>query len=256
MKQATRFLTTFLCAVGLSGCWPFAGGEAKPRMVLFLGVDISGSFLNSPYFADGLDFTAHYLHAHMQGYGGLEKPSALFVGSIGGASAGEPKTFYPIQTFENLDVIQIREKLVELFPREKSNPFTDYNAFFEQVSNTVKEKNLVLKPLTIVMLSDGQPDVPGKKAEKGYRAIRLKPLETLSRNVTVRLLYTDAVVGAGWKSLVPRRRVKIWTQDAKVMTGWKSPTLLAPASEFAGQDRFFAWTRDNVDFNVRAKRVD
>lgn len=240
----------------LGGCLPFGGGgEAKPRMVLFLGVDVSGSFLNSPYFADSMDFMAHYIHAHMMGYGGLDRPSALFVGSIGGAKAGEPKTFYPIQTFENLNVSEVRRKLMELFPRDKSNPFTDYNAFFQQVSTTVKEKNLVLKPLTIVMLSDGQPDVPGAKV-KGFRAINLEPLETLSRNVTIRLLYTNAVVGQGWKTNVPRKRVKIWTQDATVMTTWKSPKLYDPTAALAVQDKFFAWTRDNVDFNVRGKRVD
>lgn len=257
MNRIFKLASIVALSFSLGGCLPFGGGgDAKARMVLFLGVDVSGSFLNSPYYADGLDFMAHYLHAHMMGYGGLEKPSALFVGSIGGAKAGEPKTFYPIQTFENLNVDQIRKKLVELFPRDKANPFTDYNAFFEQIATTVKEKKMVLKPLSIVMLSDGQPDVPGNKKEKGFRAIHLDPLETLSRNVTVRLLYTNAVVGQGWKSLVPRKRVKVWTQDATVMTSWKSPTLMVPQSEFAGQNRFFAWTRDNVDFNVRAKRVD
>jgi hypothetical protein len=254
-KIQTTLLVLFLSTI-LSGCLPFGEKDAKPRLVLFFGVDVSGSFLNSRYFEDGIDFMAHYLHSHLMGYGGLEKPSALFVGSIGGSKPGEPKTFFPIQEFEGLDVVQTRQKLMGLFPKAKANPFTDYNAFFEQIANTVKEKNMVLKPLSIVMLSDGQPDVPGKKGEKGYRAIRLEPLETLSRNITLRLLYTDPVVAKGWKSMVPRKRVKIWTQDATVMAGWKNSTLLTPGAELATQDKFFAWTRDNVDFAVRAKRVD
>ena len=107
------------------------------------------------------------------------------------------------------------------------------NAFFEQVASMVKDKKLILKPISIVMISDGQPDVPGSRGEKQFRNIKVKPLETLSRNVTLRVLYTNAVVGMGWRSKVPRRRVKIWTQDAQVMTSWKDKKILQPNRSFA-----------------------
>ncbi|MEZ4752459.1 MAG: hypothetical protein R3B54_18060 [Bdellovibrionota bacterium] len=233
-----------------------SSGEQVPRLVMFIGADISGSFLKSKNFEDSLDFTAHYLHAHLNGLGGLEKPHALFVGSIGGDKPNEPKTLFPIETFENESVDGIRKKLANIFPKNKSNPFTDYNAFFRQIEATVKSRKLVLKPISVVMISDGKPDVPGSRGEKGFRSINLKPLELLSRSVTVRLLYTDAVVGMGWQTKVPRQRVKVWTQDAAVMKGWKDPKTFRRGLAFSKQERFFDWVLNNVDFNVRAQTVN
>ena len=48
------------------------GGDPKPRLSMFIGVDISGSFINSKYFDDSIDFLAHYIYAHLKGYGGLD----------------------------------------------------------------------------------------------------------------------------------------------------------------------------------------
>ncbi len=230
--------------------------DQTPRMVMFVGVDISGSFLKGPHFSDAMDFLAHYIHAHLNGHGKLEVPHSLFVGSIGGDKPEEPKTLFPIQTFQNMSVPEVRAKLTEIFPLNKSNPFTDFNAFFEQIGQVVKNKKLLLKPINIVMISDGKPDVKGKKGRDAMRTIALKPLEQLSRSVTLRLLYTDAVTGASWQNDVPRRRVKIWTQDAKVMAEWKSSNLMLEGKPFPEQDRLFAWVRDNVDFGVRSQRVD
>lgn len=233
-----------------------AASKEAPRLVLFVGVDISGSFLKGQYFDNAIDFLAHYLYAHLQGSGGLDVPHSLFVGSIGGDKPEEPKTLFPIQTFQNLKVEEIREKLVEIFPKSKSNPFTDFNAFFEQIGQTVKNKKLLLKPVSIVMISDGKPDVKGKKGRDLMRTLKLSPLESLSRNITLRLLYTDAVTGASWQNDVPRRRVKIWTTDAKVMNEWKSENLYLAGKPFEEQERLFSWIKDNVDFNVRSQRVD
>ena len=230
-------------------------GPAKSRLSMFVGVDISGSFIKGKYFDDAIGFLAHYLHAHLNGYGGLEKPNVLFVSSLGGARANEPKTFFPIQTFENKSISEIKQKLREIFPKKIINPFTDYNAFFEQVSLTVKNKNLILRPISIVMLSDGKPDV--KTAGKtDFSSIVVKPLEQLARRVTIRLLYTDAVTGRDWQTKVKRRRVKIWTQDAEVIVSWKDPKILIPDTEFSGQKVFYDWIKDNVDFGVRSRRVD
>ncbi len=253
-------VTTVIVSVAalamFNGCLFFTSdGEATPRLTMFVGVDISGSFMKSGYYEDSLDFLAYYLYAHLNGVGGLEKPNMLFVSSIGGATPDEPKTFYPIQTFENKTVEEIRATLSKIFPRDISNPFTDYNAFFEQCALMVRNKNLVLRPISIVMLSDGRPDVK-KDGETDFKSLELKPLERLARNVTVRLLYTDAVVGTNWQTEVPRRRVKVWTQDAEVMVSWKDPKILQPDKPIEEQEHFFAWVQDNVDFGVRARRVD
>ncbi|MDZ7716316.1 MAG: hypothetical protein U5J95_08910 [Balneolaceae bacterium] len=230
-------------------------GEQQPRLSLFIGVDISGSFMNSDHFDESLDFMAHYIYAHLNGIDGLEKPNVLFVSSIGGATPGEPKSFYPIQTFENLSVDEIKEKLHQIFPRDKQNPFTDFNAFFEQVALTLRNKNLVLRPVSVVMLTDGVPDI-SKNGKTDFESLDLSPMERLSRNITVRVLYTDPVTGRAWQTEVPRRRVKIWTQDAEVMTTWNDSTIFLPNKPIAQQDRWTNWVKDNVDFGVRARRVD
>jgi len=222
---------------------------------MFVGLDISGSFLKGQYFDDSIDFMAHYLYTHLNGLGEAEIPLSLFVSSIGGAKEDEPKTFFPIQTFQNKSITEIRAKLKEIFPRDIENPYTDYNAFMEQVALTVKNKNLVLRPISIVMISDGIPDVK-KDGKTDFRSIVLDPLETLSRSVTVRLLYTNAVVGKNWQTKVKRKRVKVWTQDAEVMVSWRDSNIMQPDSTFENQDRFFAWLDDNVDFGVRARRID
>jgi len=249
-----------ICVLLLSTVILFDGcGDAKdtgkPRLSMFVGMDISGSFNKSKYYDDALDFLAYYLYCHLNGYGGLEVPNVLYVSSIGGAKANEPKTFYPIQTFQHKSVEEIRQKLSEIFPKNVLNPFTDYNAFFEQVALTVKNKNLVLRPISIVMLSDGIPDVQ-REGLTDFRSIVVKPLEQLARSVTIRLLYTGAVVGKDWQTRVRRTRVKIWTQDAEVMVYWKDPQILIPGKYIANQTLFFDWLKDNVDFGVRSRRVD
>jgi len=236
-------------------------GDQKPRLSLFVGIDVSGSFVNSGYYEDSITFLSHYIYAHLNGLGGLEEPNVLFVSSIGGAAPDEPKTFYPIQTFENLSEDQINDKLHELFPKEVQNPYTDFNAFFEQVALTIRNRNLVLRPVSVVMVSDGIPDAPdvvqGANSETdAFRNIDLTPLERLSRNVTLRVLYTDPVTGKNWQTIIPRRRVKIWTQDAEVMTTWNDSTIYIPDEPIAEQERWLEWTSDNVDYGVRARRVD
>jgi len=226
------------------------------RLVMFVGVDISGSFMDGKYFDNSIEFLARYIHAHVNGIGGMEKPNALFVGSIGGVRKDEPKTLFPIEAFQNRSVEQIETKLREIFPRRKENPFTDYNAYFEQVADMVEQRKLIMKPLSIVLLTDGQPDLGKGSQKQKYRSIELKPLENLSRNITVRLLYTNAVTAKNWLDDVPRKRVKVWTQDAVVMTEWNNPHTMVPDKPFAEQQKFFAWVHDNVDFQPRLRRVD
>jgi hypothetical protein len=223
---------------------------------MFVGLDISGSFVQGKYFDDSIDFLSNYLYAHLNGLNGMEVPNAVFVGSLGGAKAGQPKAFYPIETFQNKSVTEIGAKLRELFPKNKLDPYTDFNAFLDQVSDVVKDRKMVLKPISVVMISDGVIDVPGKNGKHDYRSIDLYPMEKLSRNITLRLLYTSPEVGKKWENLIPRRRVKIWTQDAVVMATWTDPKIYLPDMPIEKQDKFLAWIKDNVDFNVRMKRVD
>lgn len=256
LKKNRLILLTGLILLLSGGC--SLEGEQKPRLSLFIGVDISGSFIESGYFEDSLNFLAHYIYAHLNGFGGLEEPHVLFVSSIGGATPDEPKTFYPIHTFQHLSVEEIETKLHEIFPEEKQNAFTDFNAFFEQVALTVRNQNLILRPVSVVMVSDGIPDSPDvrESGETDYRSVNLQPLERLSRNITIRLLYTDPVIGRNWQSKIPRRRIKIWTQNAEVMTTWNDTTIYLEDTPIKEQRRWLDWTADNVDFGVRARRVD
>ena len=256
--KASRILLLALCAGALLFV-PGGSGRGEeteqPRLSLFVGVDVSGSFMQSGYYDDAIHFLSRYLYAHLHGLGGLEVPNALFVGSIGGMSAGQAKTLYPKETFENRSVEEIAGKLREIFPKGKQNAITDFNAFVDHVARTVKNRRLVLRPISVVLISDGVPDVPAEGGSD-FRSIRLQPLETLSRNITVRLLYTSAEVGKSWQTLVRRSRVRIWTQDAAVMVSWKDPKIYKAAVPVEDQQGFFAWVKDNVDFGVSARRVD
>jgi hypothetical protein len=254
MRVYRLVLVSLLVAGLVAGGCTLSGSGPKPRMCMFVGVDISGSFMNGEYFDDSIEFLAYYLYGHLHGLGELEVPDVLFVSSIGGAKVNEPKTFYPIQTFSNKSVQEIESELRKIFPKEKPNPFTDYNAFFEQVAMTVKNRKLTLRPMTIVMLSDGIPDV-SRRMHPDFKSIVVKPLENLSRNVTIRLLYTTAVVGKDWQTKVPRSRVKIWTQDAEVLSMWNDPKIMMPGRPLEKQDRFFEWVQDNVDYGVRSRLI-
>lgn len=256
LSDVRRIAAGFLIlSVIVAGCEGRSGDVEKPRLSMFVAVDISGSFTKSGYYDDAIEFLAHYLYAHLNGLGGLEVPNALFVSSIGGLKADEPKTFYPKQTFENKSIEDIAQKLKELFPKNVENPYTDFNAYFEQIAMIVRNRKLVLRPLSIIMMSDGMPDIR-KEGKTDFRKIELKPLESLARNVTVRLLYTTAERGKNWQTKVRRSRVKVWTQDAPVMVQWKDPAIFLPDTPIQEQARFFAWVADNVDFGVRGRRVD
>ncbi|HVZ79230.1 MAG TPA: hypothetical protein VHE12_00360 [bacterium] len=251
---------TALGALALFVTMPVWGGffddKPQPRLVMFIGVDQSGSFLKGPDFDDSIQFLSHYIYGHLKGLEGMTQPAALFVGSIGGDKKGEPKVFFPIETFQDKTPEEIEAKLREIFPKDHVDKYTDYNAFFQKVTEMVKDRNMVLKPLAVVMVSDGMLDVPGNHGRHDFRGIDLSPLEKLSRNVTVRLLYTDPTVGKKWEGQVPRRRVKVWTQEAPVMETWKDPKIYNPDGPMEKQDKFIRWVKNNVDFGVRMKRVD
>ncbi len=268
MKKVEKFIMKRTISVFFALFFLFLGNcvpmkentEKKSRLVMFVGMDISGSFIQSEYFNDSIRFLARYLYAHLNGIGGLKRPKDLFVGSIGGSKPNEPKTFFPIQIFEDKTIKEIERQLKKIFPKKVQNPFTDYNAFFYQISETVKNRSLILRPISIVMITDGMPDVPGsvgkKNRDKNFRKIKFKPLEQLTRDLTLRVLYTDPVIGMGWQTRVPRKRVKVWTQDARVMVTWKDPKIYLHKKKFKKQTKFFGWVRENIDFKVRSRRIN
>jgi len=243
------------CTVGtLPGCTEEPTEPRKPKQTLFIGVDASGSFRSSGHYENALAFLAHYIYGHINELGGLDKPQAMFVASVGGKNLREPKTFHPIHEFEGKDVGQIEAELKKWFP--PTDVVTDFNPFFHEVARITKERNLVLSPITLMIITDGIPDssVSGTKAgaKELYETIDLKPLEYLSRSVTLRLAYISPKVGEQWRSHVPRHRVRLWTVDADVMKGW--PKHMQPDMDLQGQDKFWRWLRDNVDFRVRANK--
>ncbi len=256
MRARVILITLGLLLVAATGNGSFLDTTPKPRTVMFVGVDVSGSFLKGMDFDDSMSFLARYLYAHLNGLEGMDKPAALFVGSIGGDKKGEPKVFFPIETFQNRTPEEIEAKLQEIFPKAHEDRFTDYNAFFDKVSEMVKDRKMVMKPISVVMVSDGMLDMPSKKGRDYYRGINLSGLEKLSRNVTLRLLYTNPTVGKKWESQVPRRRVKVWTQEAPVMETWKDPKIFTPNGPMDKQEVFYKWVKNNVDFGVRTKRVE
>lgn len=236
-----------------------AAEASSGRLVMFIGVDISGSFMRGRYFNDSIAFLARYIHAHLNGLGDMEVPHSLFVGSIGGVKQDEAKTLYPIEKFQDRSVEEIETELHQIFPSTRVNTYTDFNAFFSQVGDMIDQKKLLLKPISIVLLTDGDPDMGdagGGSAADKFRRLSVSPLEGLSRNITVRVLYTDAVTAKNWRDEMPRKRVKVWTQDAVVMAEWRDPRTMIPGKPFPDQAKFFSWVKDNVDFNPRLKRVD
>lgn len=249
--MAHRLAVLLLAALLLgSGCTA-TEKEEEARLSLFVGVDVSGSFTRTPHFKDSLRFLSYYIYGHLHGIGGLEKPRALFVGSIGGDAPNEPKAFYPIQTFERKSAREIEEKLTELF-NVQGNYFTDFNVFFQRVGQTVGKQGLVLAPISVVLVTDGIFEVPGlggKSVYEKYEKMDVSGLEYLARNVTIRVLYASPKIAAEWERKVPRQRVRIWPVEAQVMGGWREQ--LENHSSIADEKRLWKWIRDIVDKRAR-----
>ena len=249
MKRIFRFALGG--ALALAACVPTDDNARTPRYTLVMGIDVSGSFRNSGSYDDALKFASHYLEAHLNGFGGLQVPTAVFVGSVGGRRQGEAKTFHPIHDFQGKDRDQIEADLREWFPSE--DQLTDFNTFFGQAADLIKARGLTLAPLNMVIFTDGVPDVSGPGGVDPYEAIDVSPLEYLSRSVTVRVLYPTPTVASSWRSGVSRRRVRLWTQDAEVMVGWNAQ--VRPDLAIEEQDLLWTWMADNVDFRVRRERI-
>lgn len=244
-------LSAAAAALALSCAAP-EGGERPASSTLVIGLDVSGSFRDARLYDDAVDFAALYIAAHLKGLDGLRVPTALFVGSLGGVRPGEAKPFHPINDFQNRSVEQIAADLRTWFP--PNDTYTDFNTFFERVASLVKERGLVLAPLNVVVLSDGEPDSPDIRRVRGqppYNQIKVDPLEYLSRSVTVRLLYASPTVGEEWKRMIDRRRTRMWTQEAQVMAGWHQQ--FKPGLPLEQQHDVWKWIQDNVDYRAQAR---
>lgn len=228
------------------------GGSTQKRMkrsTLFIGIDTSASFSKADSYEDAVKFVAYYIYGHLRGLGSLNEPKALFVASIGGFSAAEPKSFKPISEFEGKSVEQIEAELDKWLVPDQT--ITDFNVFFSKVKELIQKKNLVLTPIDIVVVSDGQPTkLEGKYVVKSaIKNIDLKSMEYLARTITVRLLYATPVVADKWEKEVPRKRVRMWPVDNEVMAGWKAKLKTGISAD--EQAELWKWIKDNVDFRVR-----
>jgi hypothetical protein len=242
-----------LVLAAATACTP-ADGTRTARSTLVIGIDVSGSFSARGHYDDAIDFAAHYLYGHLNGLGDLRVPSAVFVGSVGGARVGEPKSFQPMHAFAGKNVDEIAAELRGYFPPEDA--LTDFNAFFGRVATLVKRQGLVLAPLDVVVLSDGIPDETRRSSAdttNAYARIDVSPLEFLSRSVTVRLLYGSPTASVAWERQIERQRVRMWTVDDQVMAGWREQADRGQSPEL--EDDLWKWIGDNVDFRVRSRRL-
>jgi hypothetical protein len=247
--NAVRWMAV-ACGIVTTGCLQSATTARAARSTLVIGIDVSGSF--RPHYDDAIRFASHYLYGHLNGLGELRVPSTVLVGSVGGGQPGEAKSFQPEHMFQGKPVAEIEQTLRNLFPPEDT--YTDFNAFFDRVATHIKRRGLVLVPINIMLFSDGVPDVtntPGQQAGDRYSEIDLSSLEYLSRSVTVRLLYATPTVSVEWERGVKRQRVRMWTVDAPVMSGWTEQ--LANDVEPAEQTALWRWVEDNVNFRVRTR---
>jgi hypothetical protein len=249
----TRVLLPLALVAAVVTCKPAANAK-PPKSTLVVGIDVSGSFRSTPYFNDAIDFAALYIYAHLHGVDGMQQNTEIFVGSLGGERPGQPKSFHPIQDLTEKSSDEIAASLRAWFP--ETDPITDYNGFFQRLSVHIRRQNLVLAPLNVVMFTDGQPDFPGAgrlTTEQKFSRVDMSPLEYLSRSVTVRVLYVRPVVAQNWERLVKRERVRVWTQDADIMKGWRRHEIAGVP--LAQQDSLLSWMREIVDFRIRRGKI-
>ena len=182
------------------GCHRMPKGAPPPKSTLVIGLDVSGSFRKGEHFEDAIDFASLYIYAHMKGFRDLRQPTDVFVGTMGGQRTGEAKTFHPIQDLTGKSPSQIAASLKAWFPED--DPITDFNAFFERVAVHVQRQNLGLAPLSIVMFSDGVPDIPGVKGDDLYRRINVDsagvPLPERDRAAALRFAQGGPALGKAW----------------------------------------------------------
>src|SRR5439155_1537942 len=87
-----RRVAALVLALGVVACSPSQRAET-PRSTLVIGLDISGSFRRNPSFNGAIEFASLYICGHLNGVGGLQPNTAIFVGELGGERTGQAKVF-------------------------------------------------------------------------------------------------------------------------------------------------------------------
>lgn len=242
MRRLARVTAIAVLALGVVA-GASEGRERRPRESLFIGLDTSGAFYRAGH-DDALAFLAHYLYGHVNGLGGLSTPLDVFVGAIGADDTEDA-------SLAGKTIPQIEQTLRQRFP--PTDTLTHFNVFFRRVARIAAERNLLLRPITVVLITDGLPDVaaasPALGSAGAYRQIDLAPLEYLAPRVTVRLAYASPPVAERWLTLVPRQRVRLATISHEVMKGWRAQVRPNAAAE--AQEPLWQWVRNNVDVRVR-----
>ncbi len=242
----------FLFCLQLVSCKLDDFQSERRNEIMFIGIDVSGSFTKTDLFKDGVSFLSHYIHGHLSNKGNLSNLKDLYVGGIGGNQKEEPQSFFPIHDFAGKTPEEIEKKLKLEFANQKDN-LTDFNTFFERTKTIVKQKNLTLLPLSMVLLTDGVPEIEGDKSKKAvkqaYSKIDMSPLENLTKEVTLRMLYIGPKVGFNWRNYVPTNKIRVWTVEPKVMYGWKEQL------KRNGQEGLWKWIGDNIDLKVRSRGI-
>src|SRR5881398_1433936 len=111
-------VTTLVLALGVTACSP-SGKAQTARSTLVIGLDISGSFRHNASFSGAIEFAAIYIYGHLNGLGGLQPNTAIFVGELGGERPGQAKVFHPIQDLSGKSPDQIAADLRGWFPRSE-----------------------------------------------------------------------------------------------------------------------------------------
>src|SRR5207253_8326631 len=83
-------VTTLVLALGVTACSP-SGKAQTARSTLVIGLDISGSFRRNPSFNGAIEFASLYIYGHLNGIGGLQPNTAIFVRKLRGAHNGQRK---------------------------------------------------------------------------------------------------------------------------------------------------------------------
>src|SRR2546426_9677571 len=91
-----RRVAALALALSVVACSPSQQAET-PRSTLVIGLDISGSFRRNPSFNGAIEFASLYIYGHLDGVGGLQPNTAIFVGELGGGRTRQGQGVHPIQ---------------------------------------------------------------------------------------------------------------------------------------------------------------
>jgi len=196
-----RRVAALVLALGVIACSP-SEKATTPRSTLVIGLDISGSFRRNPSFNGAIEFAALYIYGHLNGVGGLQPNTAIFVGELGGERPGQAKVFHPIQISRAKRPRRLRRTCARGSPRRPDHRL-------QRVLPARRLAREAQQPGPIAAqrraLLGRRADFPGAgriSLDDRYKRVDMSALEFLSRNVTVRLLYADPPIAQLWERRV------------------------------------------------------